>query len=780
MPSTQLKRHWPALLLIPAVLCLFWPALLQPDSVLYPTFSPFSDLMVIHWPKAHLMAQTWQAGEGLPHWTPLILSGMPLAANQLAMLAYPPAWLFLIWPIEAVFNLLFIFHLLLGGLGLYLLLVRAHRVSPAAALVGALTYSLNGKWLAHAAGGHVSLVGAVGWMPWTLFGLLMLLVPQTPAGDRAGQPGLPGRAAWPWAILVAVSLAMQILTHTLPVIYTLYLLAAAVAWRFFSVPAGRWAWLKRLWLPLLLIPFAAGLLGAAQLLPLLELARYSNRALSLDQAAEFALSPAQLLLGLVLPSEQGGHELVIYPGLVPLLLAAFGLSRRQPWTWFYGLVFVFTALFALGPATPLHRLFYELVPGFAWIRTPARIFFAGGLAVAVLAGFGSDRLAQERWSPAAQKWLARLVVALAALALLLGLGLAFGFGQAGRAPLALALFIPAGLGLALLRILRLLPARAALALLGLVLFLDLASFGLSLLRFVPVEQALAPGRPAAEYLARKSSSAPGPGDLSLFRVYSPSYSLPMQTAAAAGLALADGVEPVHLAIYDRYMARAGGYGENGFSVTIPSFGQQPLETALAGVRPDLRLLGLLNVAYLAAAFPITSPDLVLETNIDGTYIYRNALALPRAWVVHRTVPLEADWLPQLKTLPDPASVAAIAGQPQLDHTSNLLGSSARITRYTPNLIELETDIPGPGWLVLSEIWYPGWQATVNGVSRPIERANGLLRAVYLEKPGLHRIVLSYRPATVVWGNWLSTITAGLLVLLLGLAGGRSFSGRIGQ
>lgn len=768
MPSTQLKRHWPVLLLFPAVLCLFWPALLGPASVLYPTFSPFSDLMVIHWPKAHLMAQTWQAGEGLPHWTPFILSGMPLAANQLAMLAYPPAWLFLIWPIEPVFNLLFIFHLLLGGLGLYLLLVQAHRLSPAAALLGALTFSLNGKWLAHAAGGHVSLVGAVGWIPWTLFGLLMLLQVHTPAGGRAGTPA---RAApsWPWAVLVAVSLAMQILTHTLPVIYSAYLLAAAVAWYFLFTPAGRWTKLKRLWLPLLLIPLAAGLLGAAQLLPLLELAQYSNRALSPDQAAEFSLSPGQLLLGLFLPSGQGGHELVIYPGLAALLLAVIGLGWRRPWPWFYGLLFVFAALFALGPATPLHRLFYELVPGFAWVRTPARIFFAGGLAVAVLAGFGAERLAQEHWSPGGQKWFSRLVVALAALALLLGLGLALGSGQFSRAPLALVLLVPAGLILALLRVLRLLPARPALALLGLVLFLDLASFDLSLLRFVPVEQALAPGRPAAEYLVQQRISAAGDEDLALFRVYSPSYSLPMQTAAAAGLALADGVEPVHLAVYDRYMARAGGYNDDSFSVTIPNFGQQPLETALANVQPDLRLLGLLNVKYIAATFPVSNPALVLEANIDGVYIYRNPRALPRTWVVHRTVPQADDWLAQLETLSEPAAVAAITSRPQLEPGSNQPGSSARVTRYTPDLIEVETDIPAPGWLVLSEIWYPGWQATVDGVSRPVERTNGLLRAVYLDEPGQHRIVLSYRPTTVVWGNWLSGLTAGLLILLLGLA-----------
>jgi hypothetical protein len=56
----KFKPHRSALLLIPAVLSLFWPALLNPFLILFPTFSPFSDVMVIHWPKAHLIAQSWQ------------------------------------------------------------------------------------------------------------------------------------------------------------------------------------------------------------------------------------------------------------------------------------------------------------------------------------------------------------------------------------------------------------------------------------------------------------------------------------------------------------------------------------------------------------------------------------------------------------------------------------------------------------------------------------------------------------------------------------------------
>jgi hypothetical protein len=78
--------------LLLAVLVLFVPALAQPDAFLDPTFSPHSDLTVIHWPKVQLQAHAWRTTGTLPLWTPANLSGMPLAANQLAMRFYPPAW----------------------------------------------------------------------------------------------------------------------------------------------------------------------------------------------------------------------------------------------------------------------------------------------------------------------------------------------------------------------------------------------------------------------------------------------------------------------------------------------------------------------------------------------------------------------------------------------------------------------------------------------------------------------------------------------------------------
>lgn len=708
-------------LLLFAVLVLFAQILRHPNYLLYPTYSPHSDLTVSHWPKAYLMAQTWQATRSLPLWTPANLSGMPLAANQVAMRFYPPAWLFLLLPLNPVFNLLFVFHLFWGGLGVYWLLRAGFDLDPVPALAGALTFALGGKLLAHAAGGHVIVVAAMAWMPWALLGTHQLL--------RTG--------LLIWAVLAAVALAMQLATDIRITLYTVYLLVAYVLWGLLFVERARWSRLRFIVPRLAIIPVLAALLGAAQLLPLLELTGYSNRALSLQDAGNFALTPLTLLVGLLLPDMRGGHEMVVYLGLVSLVLAFLGLRRADRRTWFFGGVLVFAVLYALGPVTPLFELVYRWVPGFRWVRAPARIFLPASLAVGILAGIGLQRLAKDQ-----VRWSAPIALAIGVLTLGLGLGLAIVFGQANRAALGLA-FLPSItlliLGLAANR--RLSP-RLALFGLTLLIFADLASFDATGMRFISPEEAFADGADAADYLT---------GQPGLFRTYSSSYSLPSHVAAGANLATADGVEGVHLAVYDRFMALAGGYGDPSFSVTVPPFPPDlSLEQAYQDVQPDLHLLGLLNVEYLVTAFPMGWSGLTFVTEVDGTHVYRNQHVLPRAWVIH---PLAAgtDWAEQLAALADQSAQAVAIGQ-----------YPAQVTQYEPDRIEVEAQSPENGVLVLGEIWYPGWRAIVDGEERPVQPVAEVLRGVSLTE-GTHRVVLVYDPASVRWGVRVSLIALAVVI-----------------
>jgi len=746
------RQDWAARgVLLLAVLSLFWPALLHPNTLLYPSFSPYSDLTVIHWPKAHLMAATWQATGSLPWWMPANLSGMPLAANPLAMLFYPPAWLFLWLPLNPAFNLLFILHLWWAGLGTYWLLRRGFQIEPLPALVGGLTFAMGGKLLAHAAAGHVSMGAALAWLPWAVGGTLLWVQ----------------RRRLRWLALAAVALAMELSTHSLIALYTGYWLAGYGLWQIVTsltprppLPGGEGGRgdegrvRERLLASssLLAIPVLAGLLAAVQLLPLAELAGYSNRALSLAEAGEAALTPLTLGTGLFLPSTQGGHEMVTYLGLVPCLLAGWGLSRTDRRTWFWGAAVLAAALLALGPATPVFQWVYTWLPGLSWVRTPARAFFIAALAVSILAGLGAQRLARQ-----SIRWSTPLAVIGGAFSLALGLGLWLGFGQLNRAALGLALLpaltlLPVGLVAR-----RSLPGRwAVLALAGL-LWVDLGSFDLTLMRFIPADAPFDEGKSPAAYLA---------GQPGLFRTYSPSYSLPAPTAAWSGIQTADGVEPVHLAAYDRFMALAGGYGGQfegqpvPFSVAIPPFPPgSPVSEAFRDVQPDVRLLGLLNVEYLVSAFPIQDAGLSLVSGGPGGIVYRSSRALPRAWVIPASAagaflePADgAAWPAQLSNLAETAARQLAAG-----------GSEVTITDYQPNRIRADVRLEQSGLLVFSELWYPGWQADVDGKPRPVQPVAGLLRGVALEA-GAHRVDIEYAPASLAWGTRISLAAWGGLVL----------------
>ena len=82
---------------------------------------------------------------------------------------------------------------------------------------------------------------------------------------------------------------------------------------------------------------------------------------------------------------------------------------------------------------------------------------------------------------------------------------------------------------------------------------------------------------------------------------------------------------------------------------------------------------------------------------------------------------------------------------------------AQVTDHSPNRVVVQATLEAPGLLVLSEIWYPGWQARDNGRPIPIVRTDVILRGVYLEA-GTHTVELTYKPWTVQVGLIISGAT----------------------
>ena len=99
----------------------------------------------------------------------------------------------------------------------------------------------------------------------------------------------------------------------------------------------------------------------------------------------------------------------------------------------------------------------------------------------------------------------------------------------------------------------------------------------------------------------------------------------------------------------------------------------------------------------------------------------------------------------------------------VDKGSGMRGfQNVAITSYTPDKIVLHTILHTSGFLVFSELWYPGWKAYDNGKEVPIYKADLLFRAVALTK-GNHIIIFSYEPASIKIGEIISGITIFLII-----------------
>jgi hypothetical protein len=91
---------------------------------------------------------------------------------------------------------------------------------------------------------------------------------------------------------------------------------------------------------------------------------------------------------------------------------------------------------------------------------------------------------------------------------------------------------------------------------------------------------------------------------------------------------------------------------------------------------------------------------------------------------------------------------------------------ADIITYDHNRIVIEGETQGPAFLLLTDMFYPGWEARVNGESVPVLRLNGVFRGVYLRMQGPFRVEFEYRPRSFGFGALISFST---LLLLLALA-----------
>jgi hypothetical protein len=90
------------------------------------------------------------------------------------------------------------------------------------------------------------------------------------------------------------------------------------------------------------------------------------------------------------------------------------------------------------------------------------------------------------------------------------------------------------------------------------------------------------------------------------------------------------------------------------------------------------------------------------------------------------------------------------------------GSASLAADEGPNRLRVSAESTGGSWLVVSDVVYPGWEATVDGAPSAIYPADSLFRAVWVPA-GSHEVVFEYRPVSVLLGALLSLASLGFVV-----------------
>jgi len=701
MSRLWVRLRWPLVFLGLALVWLL-PLMARPDGFPLWVGGGYSDLLVSHWPNAHWLRRSLVEWGQIPLWNPQILSGAPFASDPLSGLWYPPVWLAPWLPGALGFNLLFLIHLAWAGLGAARL-ARDGGVGWAGAAVAGIVYSGTPKLIGHIGLGHLGLVCAASWTPWVLV-----------AARRALEPAVDDpRSRRKAAALAGAALGAAFLADPRWAAPTGLLLLVYAAFVMMRAPARPAGWGRQVSGRLLILGLSAAGIAAALALPLLSMVPLTTRAVltGADRAA-LSLSPAALL-GLLVPDLGGWAERLAFAGVGALFLAVAALLTRARGAWFWAGVVLVGWVLALGDHTPLYTLLARL-PGFDLLRVPARFLLISVLALACLAGLGLDALLSGL-ADRHQVALRLGFVAAGGVCLLLGLAGASIVGRdaAGFWGTAVLGVLAAGVGWASLS--RRVSARMWSAAWLLLVVGELAWVDSSLLTVRSASESLG----ARGALIRSMVASLEPGQ----RAFSPSYSLPQQAASAAGVELADGVNPLQLTAYVQAMRQAVGIEDTGYSVTLAPFPSGDPAVSW-GAEIDAERLGRFSVALVAAEYPLSSPGLEEVSEDEGVWVYRNLRVRPRAW---------------------------------LQDTEEVASTWSRVDAWEWSPNRIQATARGPGVVVFSEVVFPGWQATVDGEPAPLLVIDGVLRGVRIDS-GAHIVILAFRPLPVFVGAAWSLLT----------------------
>ena len=668
--------------------------------------------------------QAIERGWGLL-WNPFQNCGQPFLAISTTGLFYPLHLLFVLFGPDLGQYVEVALHLAVGGIGLYWL-ARELGVGVAGALAGAAAFALGGTTI-QLASWLPTVIAPYAWMPAALAAAERVL-----RAPRLGN-----------ALVLAVVLAIQILPGYPQITFFTYLAIGLRAAVVLIAPGAT----RRL--PLIgALAVGLGLplgLAAIQFLPALEFAGESLRSGRLSREEVFPVRQTmdwtKFLLALAQRTGFGAAVMLLPAALAGAALAA---SRRRAVVWSY------TALLALSLAlsfdTPVFELFYRLPVGGSF-RLPYRFLWLAACVLCVLAALGVDAAAHGREGRRRPAVLVGAAVGAAAFAALSPMRLyppELPLLGALLGCLAMAVFVPRigrwTIGLvpvlvAVNAVWMAAPPAIGPARDGHVLFARRAAFDW-LRERMTLQDRVYP-------LTEVFNFGLGYKTPSLFEVRSITD---YETQASMRIAK----------VYVRTFLNRPMRGINDYYFKLIRHPQN---------RP---LFDLMATRYLMVDAADKRAQITLEpplrevAHIGQTRIFENAGALPRAFWAPRALVIAdpnraVEWLAAADN--DPRRTVLLETPPAdgfLGAQGDAQADPVTITADRGEMLSLKVSAPAEGFLALTDQYYPGWSAMVNGAPTPVLRANVAFRAVRVPA-GESTVEFHYRPLSVRLGAIVSAV-----------------------
>lgn len=685
----------------------------------YPNGIPFKNFIVTDpvtqtYPWKDLVINLFSSGR-LPIWNPYEASGKPLLANFQTGSFYPFNLILFLKPFYLSWSMFIGSQLLLGGLFMYLFLSNL-KLDKRAVLLGSLSFCFSGFFIAWLEWGNI--LNTAIWLPLILMSI-----------DK-----IHNTKGYRWFFVFIFGLVFSFFAGHLQTFFYLFILSLFyLGFNLVSYKNKNKALLFLL--SLLLVFFVTSI----QWISTLKFILLSARNYDLIWNADGWFLPLRHLTQFIAPDFFGNPttlnyfstwsyaEMVGFIGIVPLIFAFYSFFTNQRRTWFFAFVFLGSLLFSI--RNPISELPFTLNIPFISTAQPTRLLFISCFSLSVLCAIGFNKFIEKGKSVVVDKNI--IITFIVAVVTILGLWVSVLFfpslvskeqvdiAVAGRNlvfPSAILALFAALLGLNIF----FKKYRTYIILLIIILsFTDLLRFAN---KFEPFgnKEYLYPTTKTIQFLQSKKDIFRIAGDDR--RIFPPNFSTVYRLQSI------EGYDPLYLLSYAKYIVAL----ERGSSNLNPPFGFNRIITPH---NIDSNLIDLLNVKYVLSFSKITNPKYEEVFRERKTIVYENKKVFNRSFFVEETRKTISEREEVSKMLS--ADLSKIAFSDSIEPSRYAVGTS-RIVKYGENEVDIETGNKGEGFLVISDIFYPSWKATVDGKSTYIYKTDLTFRGIVVPK-GQHKV-----------------------------------------